>query len=96
MFTKIVHMQKTYERLKLLKLHDRRATSRGEGVGLPCPFLNKIDLILLKSALIVVKSALFACIVGLNCHLKCRFKSILEKKIPKFFPKGSFFCISYM
>ena len=46
-----------------------------------------------KSALVL---ALFECINGLNFHLKCSFKGILEKKHQFFFPLGPFFLYSYM
>ena len=35
-------------------------------------------------------------IYGLNSHLKCSFKSILENKTPKCFPAGPSFGVSYM
>ena len=43
--------------------------------GFPCLFWKKI-----KTTLILEKIALFVCIYGLNSHLKCSFKKILEKK----------------
>ena len=60
----------------------------GVGVGLPCPFW-KYE----KIALILEKIALFVCIYGLNCHLKCSFKDILEKKHEQFFLR-SLKCLS--
>ena len=51
----------------------------GGGRGLSFLFL-KIG----KRSLILEKCTLFVCIYGLNSHLKCCFKSILEKKHQKF------------
>ena len=42
------------------------------------------------------KGALFVYIYVLNCHLKCSFKSILDKKTPFFLLVGIFYCISYL
>ena len=36
------------------------------------------------------------CIYGLNSHLKCSFKNILEKKTRILFPEEPFFCMPYM
>ena len=68
------------------------------GGGLPWLFLKikKSTLILQKTALILEKCTLFVCIYGLNSHLKCCFKSILEKRHQFFFPAGPSFCVSYM
>ena len=68
-----------------------------EGGNLHCPLLKiekKCPDFAKKSALILEKSVLFVCIYGSNSHLKCSFKIILEKKTPKYFPAGSFFCRS--
>lgn len=53
----------------------------GERSPLPC-FKNRLNLpwFCLKSTLILEKTVLFVSIYGLNSHLKCRFKSIMEKK----------------
>ena len=46
-----------------------------------------------QKALVLEKFSLFVCIYELNSHLKCRFKSILEKK-KQFFPRRAFiFCV---
>ena len=58
-----------------------------EGGRFPLSFL-KVD----KKYSNIEKIALFVCIYGLNSHLKCSFKNILEK----FFPAKTFFCMSYM
>ena len=55
----------------------------GGGGRSPLPFSEnrrKVPRFCKKSALNLEKSALFVCIHGLNSHLKCSFKSILEKK----------------
>ena len=43
------------------------------------------------------KNVLFVCIYGLNSHLKCSFKDILEKNFSrKFFSAEPFVCMSHM
>ena len=46
-----------------------------------------------KIALILKKCALFKCICGLNSHLKCNFKCILEKKHHNFPCGASLLCL---
>ena len=41
------------------------------------------------------KKALFMCVYGLNSHLKCSFKSILEKKHQYFFLRSPFWYVCH-
>ena len=47
-----------------------------------------------KKALALEKSALFLCIYGLKFHLKCSFKSMLEKKHQNIFVNETFINVS--
>ena len=56
--------------------------SWGKGRVLPCPFskIGKKFTDSQKKCPDLGKNVLFECIYGLNSHLKCSFKGILEKK----------------
>ena len=80
------------------KYQDRRAISgwgrRKEKGRSPLSFFKNrktVPWFCKKSALTWKRKALFVCIFGLNCHLKCSFKSILEKK-QNFSLQGPFVC----
>ena len=64
-----------------------------EGVRSPLSFFeNEKTLYFCKdSALVLGKNCLFVCIYGLNSHLKCSLKRILNKKY-HYYPVGSFYC----
>ena len=57
---------------------------------------KKVPWFCKNSVLILEKSALFVCIYGLDSHLKCSFKSILDRRHQRFFPVWHFHCMSYM
>ena len=67
----------------------------GRGRGIPCPFLKREKKYpdFLKSSVLILEKKLPVCVYLWlsNSHLKCSFKSILDKKY-LFYTTGSFYC----
>ena len=77
--------------------------SWGKGRVLPCPFskIGKKFTDSQKKCPDLGKNVLFECIYGLNSHLKCSFKGILEKNTKMFHCGALLFylhmeCLFYM
>ena len=68
-----------YQPLLRKYINVRAHLARWRAEGLPCLFWKKT-----KSTLLLEKIALLECIYRLNSHLKCSFKSILQKKHESF------------
>ena len=83
-------------KVSIPSFHSRCTTSWWRS---PLPFFEnrrKVTWFCKKKPWSWKKGALFVCIYGLNSHLKCSFKSILDKKHQFFFRVGLFYCMSSM